>query len=53
MEESAMPADSTSLIGVFLLIFGAVISGFAIAGAIIGWRWRAHYRRIDKHLGRR
>ena len=52
-KKSAMPADTTSLIEVVLLIFAAVISSFAIAGAIIGWRSRrTHYRRIEKHMGR-
>jgi hypothetical protein len=48
-----MPAETTSLLDVLLLIFAAVIAGFAIAGAAQAWRSWSHYRRIEKHLGRR
>jgi hypothetical protein len=52
-EESAMPQDTTNLIEVLLLIFGVVIAGFAIGGAVQAWRSWSDDRRIDKHLGRR
>jgi hypothetical protein len=48
-----MPQDTTNLIEVLLLIFGAVIAGFAIAGCLQAWRSWSDHRRIEKHLGRR
>jgi hypothetical protein len=53
MGRSAMPADTTSLIEFLLLIFAAVIAGFATAGGVQAWRSWSNYRRIEKHLGRR
>jgi hypothetical protein len=48
-----MPQDTTNLIEVLLLIFGVVIAGFAIGGAVQAWRSWSDHRRIEKHLGRR
>ncbi len=45
-----MPEDTVSLIQVLLTVFVAVITCFAIAGAVQAWRSR---RRIEKFLGRR
>ncbi len=50
---SAMPQDTTNLIEVLLLIFGVVIAGLAIGGAVQAWRSWSDHRRIEKHLGRR
>jgi hypothetical protein len=52
-EESEMPQDTTNLIDVLLLIFGVVIAGFAIGGAVQAWRNWSDRRRIERHLGRR
>ena len=52
-EESAMPQDTTNLIDVLLLIFGVVIAGFAIGGAVQAWRSWSDHRQIERHLGRR
>ena len=48
-----MPQDTTNLIDVLLLIFGVVIAGFAIGGAVQAWRIWSDHRRIERHLGRR
>ena len=40
-----MPQDTANLIDVLLLIFGVVIAGFAIGGAVQAWRnWSDHRR---------
>ena len=48
-----MPAETTSLFDVLLLIFAAVIGGIVIGGAVQAWRSWSDHRRIEKHLGRR
>jgi|RhiMethySRZTD1v2_1073278.scaffolds.fasta_scaffold5038548_1 hypothetical protein len=48
-----MAQDPTNLLDILLLILTAVIAGFAIAGVAHAWRSWSHYRRIEKHLGRR
>jgi hypothetical protein len=52
-EESAMPQDSTKLGDILLVVFGVVIAGFAIGGAVQAWRIWSDRRRIERHLGRR
>jgi hypothetical protein len=52
-EESAMPQDSTKLVDILLVVFGVVIAGFAIGGAVQAWRIWSDRRRIERHLGRR
>jgi hypothetical protein len=47
-----MPQDSSDLVDVFFYTLGAVMCGFAIAGAAHAWRSWSHYRRIEKHLRR-
>ena len=49
-EESEMPQDTTNLIDVLLLIFGVVIAGFAIGGAVQAWRSWSDHRRIENPL---
>ncbi len=48
-----MPQDSTNLVDILLVVFGVVIAGFAIAGAVQAWRIWSDRRRIERHLGRR
>jgi hypothetical protein len=48
-----MPPEPTNLVDILLSIFGVVIAGFAVAGAVQAWRSWSNYRRIERHLGRR
>ena len=41
-----MPPEPTNLVDILLSIFGVVIAGFAVGGAVQAWRTWSNYRRI-------